>query len=158
MQNLATWEQEEETGSAGLAMARSYVLAAVCVGLAFLLRLVLDSIWVDHLPYATFFVAVLVVTRFAGAGRSGGRLWLVGRSGWDGDAAHEARGGDYAGGAERAEGGSGDDERDDGADDGGCGDRGEVRGEGWRSLRRFVCVEGGTPTPLFSLKYSFWVV
>jgi len=45
--------------------ARAYLLAAVCVGLALLLRLALDSLWQDRLAYAWFFIAVFVVAQFA---------------------------------------------------------------------------------------------
>jgi PAS domain S-box-containing protein len=68
MQNTVTWEQEEAGGSPALAGIRAYVLAAACVGLALLLRLLIDPLWMDRLPYAFFFLAVIVVTQFAGVG------------------------------------------------------------------------------------------
>jgi PAS domain S-box-containing protein len=67
MQKLVTWEQEV-VGSPVRARIRAYALAAVWIGLALLLRLILDPIWKDRLPYAGFFLAVIVVTRFADGG------------------------------------------------------------------------------------------
>ena len=46
-------------------MLRTYGLAAGCVGLAMLLRLALDPLWKDRLPYISFFLAILLITRFA---------------------------------------------------------------------------------------------
>jgi PAS domain S-box-containing protein len=48
--------------------SRGYLLSIVCVGLAFVLRLALDPLWGDNLPYLWFFMAELVVMRFAGPG------------------------------------------------------------------------------------------
>lgn len=48
-----------------LAAVQAYALAAVCVGLALVLRLVLEPLWRDRLPYVSFFLAVLVVAQFA---------------------------------------------------------------------------------------------
>jgi PAS domain S-box-containing protein len=70
MQNSLTWEQEEEAGGAALGGSRGYALAAICVGLALLLRLFLDPLWQDRLPYATFFFAASVVTLFTEMGPS----------------------------------------------------------------------------------------
>jgi len=50
------------------AAARGYLLAAVAVAGAFALRLAFDSLWGDRLPYAWFFLAVLVVARFSQTG------------------------------------------------------------------------------------------
>jgi PAS domain S-box-containing protein len=48
--------------------SRGYILAGVCVGLGLALRLTLDPLWHDNLPYLWFFMAELVVMRFAGPG------------------------------------------------------------------------------------------
>ena len=47
---------------------KAYLLAAGCVALAFVLRLVLDPVWGDRLPYVFFFLAVLLVARYTGTG------------------------------------------------------------------------------------------
>jgi PAS domain S-box-containing protein len=47
---------------------RAYLLVVCAVAGAFTLRLALDSLWSDRLAYAWFFLAVLVVARFAGTG------------------------------------------------------------------------------------------
>jgi len=70
MQNSVTWEQEEEAGGSALAGGRAWVFAAACVGLALLLRLVMDPLWIDRLPYISFFFAAIVVTHFTEAGPS----------------------------------------------------------------------------------------
>jgi len=59
--------EQEETKSRMLVGTRAYALAAVCVGVALLLRLILDSLWADRLPFGLFFLAVIVVTQFADA-------------------------------------------------------------------------------------------
>jgi PAS domain S-box-containing protein len=69
MQNSVTWEQEEAGGPV-LAGIGAYGLAAVCVGLAFLLRWLLDPLWRDRLPFATFFITVVVVAQFLDVGPS----------------------------------------------------------------------------------------
>ncbi|MGO8697670.1 MAG: PAS domain S-box protein [Limisphaerales bacterium] len=48
----------------------AYGLAAALVALAFLLRLLLDPLWGDRLPFVSFFVACGVVAQFAEAGPS----------------------------------------------------------------------------------------
>lgn len=48
--------------------SRGYCLAIAAVGIAFLLRLGFDPLWGDRLAYAWFFLAVLVVARWAGTG------------------------------------------------------------------------------------------
>jgi K+-sensing histidine kinase KdpD len=58
---------EQPIGVRGL---QPYLLAAVCVSVAFLLRLLVDPIWKERLPFGSFFLAVLVVTQFAGKGPS----------------------------------------------------------------------------------------
>jgi len=70
MKNSVTWEQEEKAGDSGLSGFRGYVLAAVCVGLALLLRLFMDPIWKDRLPYASFFLVVVVVSQLTDVGPS----------------------------------------------------------------------------------------
>ena len=45
-----------------------YRLAAVCVAGALILRALFDRVWGDRLPYAWFYLAVLIVARFAGIG------------------------------------------------------------------------------------------
>jgi K+-sensing histidine kinase KdpD len=47
---------------------RGYVWAGLALVGALFLRMVFDSLWGDRLAYAWFFLAVLVVTRFAGVG------------------------------------------------------------------------------------------
>ena len=47
---------------------RGYALAVFAVGAAFLLRLAFDPIWGDRLAYAWFFLAIVVVARFADRG------------------------------------------------------------------------------------------
>src|SRR5947208_13080279 len=47
---------------------RGYALAALGVATAFALRLLLDPLWGDRLPYVSFFLVLLVVMRFAGPG------------------------------------------------------------------------------------------
>jgi PAS domain S-box-containing protein len=47
---------------------RGYALAGICVSLAFVLRLLLDPLWGDRLPYVSFFLTLLVVMRLAGPG------------------------------------------------------------------------------------------
>ncbi len=70
MQNTETWEEEEKAGSPVLAAVRAYLLAAVCVGLALMLRFAMDPLWQDRLPYVPFVVAVIFVTQFADVGPS----------------------------------------------------------------------------------------
>lgn len=48
--------------------ARGYLLAAISVSAALALRLALDPLWGERLPYVTFFLAELIVMRFAGTG------------------------------------------------------------------------------------------
>src|SRR5687768_12480613 len=50
------------------AVFRGYVLAAGAASVALLLRLAFDPLWADRLAYAWFFLAVIVVARFAGTG------------------------------------------------------------------------------------------
>lgn len=45
-----------------------YFLACLCVALAFGLRLMLDPLWGDRVPYVTFFLAGLIVMRVVGGG------------------------------------------------------------------------------------------
>lgn len=47
---------------------RGYALAAIGVAGAFALRLLLDPLWGERLPYVSFFLVLLVVMRFAGPG------------------------------------------------------------------------------------------
>src|ERR1700733_13559935 len=74
MRNSVTQELHKEAKDYALTGVRAYLLAAVCAGLALLLRLLLDPIWMDRLPYATFFLAVIAVAQFAEAGAS---VWTV---------------------------------------------------------------------------------
>jgi PAS domain S-box-containing protein len=55
-------------GSSVLGAGRGYLLAAVAVLAFFVLRLALDSWLGDRLPYGGFFLALLIVARFAGPG------------------------------------------------------------------------------------------
>jgi K+-sensing histidine kinase KdpD len=57
-----------KTGLAAVARARGYVLAGLALVGAFAVRKAFDGMWADRLAYAWFFMAVLVVTRFASAG------------------------------------------------------------------------------------------
>jgi len=70
MRNSAAWEEDEAAQGPARAGAWGYVLAAACVGLALLLRLILDPLWGDRLPYASFFFAAIIVTHFTEAGSS----------------------------------------------------------------------------------------
>lgn len=45
---------------------RAYLLSSFCVGVAFAIRMALDPLWGDRLPYGTFFLANLLVMRFVG--------------------------------------------------------------------------------------------
>jgi K+-sensing histidine kinase KdpD len=62
------WQQVN--GSALRDGPLAYGLAAALVALAFLLRLLLDPLWGDRLPFVSFFVACFVVAQFAEAGPS----------------------------------------------------------------------------------------
>jgi PAS domain S-box-containing protein len=64
MASSTTWEQDEAVTSPALTGVRAYGLAAVCVGLALLLRMAIDPLWKDRLPFGPFFLAVIVVTQF----------------------------------------------------------------------------------------------
>ncbi|HEX4122409.1 MAG TPA: PAS domain S-box protein [Verrucomicrobiae bacterium] len=44
---------------------KPYLLAALCTAFAFVLRLGLDPIWKDRLPYVSFFIGFFVVAQFA---------------------------------------------------------------------------------------------
>jgi PAS domain S-box-containing protein len=70
MHNTVTWEKEETAKGHALAGPRAYLLAAVCVALALLLRFALDPLWMARLPYVPFFLAVFVVTQFTETGPS----------------------------------------------------------------------------------------
>jgi PAS domain S-box-containing protein len=70
MQNAVTWEREGADGTPVRSGIRSYLQAAICVALALLLRLALDPLWKDRLPYVPAFLAVFVVTQFADVGPS----------------------------------------------------------------------------------------
>ena len=47
---------------------RSYALAVICLSAALATRMALDRLWGDRLPYVGFFLAELLVMRFAGPG------------------------------------------------------------------------------------------
>ena len=66
----STTLEQQQAGASVQVGARAYALAAASVGLAFLLRWLLDPMWGDRLPFGLFFLAVVVVTRFASAGPS----------------------------------------------------------------------------------------
>jgi PAS domain S-box-containing protein len=71
MTNVATREKGEAAYGAPVGSGiQSYLLSAICVALAFLLRLGLDPLWKDRLPYIPAFLAVFVVTQFTDAGPS----------------------------------------------------------------------------------------
>ena len=63
-----TADDGRKSGVAAVAGTRGYLLAAFAVGGALLVRLAFDSLWTDRLAYAWFFLAVLVVARFARTG------------------------------------------------------------------------------------------
>jgi PAS domain S-box-containing protein len=70
MRNSVTWDQEEAAGGSTLRGYRGYVLAGFWVGLALLLRNLLDPLWMDHLAYAPFFLAFLIVAQLTELGPS----------------------------------------------------------------------------------------
>jgi PAS domain S-box-containing protein len=70
MKNAVTWERDETDATPVRSGPRAYLLAAVCVAVAFLLRLALDPLWKDRLPYVPAFFAVFVVAQFADLGPS----------------------------------------------------------------------------------------
>jgi len=45
---------------------RAYLFSVLCLGVSLAVRLALDPLWGDRLPYATFFLANLVVVQFVG--------------------------------------------------------------------------------------------
>ncbi len=53
------------TGALPWAGARAYLLACCCLGSALGVRLALDPLWGNRVPYITFFLAQLVVIRFS---------------------------------------------------------------------------------------------
>ena len=57
-----------QPGIACVRGTRGYALAVIAVASAFSLRIAFDPIWGDRLAYAWFFLAVIVVARFAGRG------------------------------------------------------------------------------------------
>ncbi len=67
MHHSVTWEKEEEPKGPVLTGLKAYALAVVAVGVALLLRMMLDPLWKDRLPLGFFFLAVIVVTQFADA-------------------------------------------------------------------------------------------
>ena len=48
---------------------RGWALALCCIALAFAVRLLMDPIWGAHLPYITFFLAMLFIMRFGSPGQ-----------------------------------------------------------------------------------------
>lgn len=50
--------------------AKAYLLAVVVVALALVLRLAIDPVWHDRLPFGFFFLGVIVVTQATGIGPS----------------------------------------------------------------------------------------
>jgi len=69
MKKMATWEQEEAKGPA-LTGRRAYAWAAILVGLALALRLALDSLWKESLPFGFFFLVSIVVSQLMETGPS----------------------------------------------------------------------------------------
>ena len=61
-------EEKPVSGASVLRAGRGYLLAAVAVTGAFFVRLALDPLAENRLPYGFFFLALLVVARFAGKG------------------------------------------------------------------------------------------
>jgi K+-sensing histidine kinase KdpD len=59
---------DSATESGALAGLAGYLLAAVTLAAALALRLALDPLWADRLPYVTFFLAELVIVQFVGVG------------------------------------------------------------------------------------------
>jgi PAS domain S-box-containing protein len=65
---VPTGGEVKERGVSTVVGARAYLLAALSVGAAFVLRVGFDPLWGDRLAYVWFFLAVLAVARFAGPG------------------------------------------------------------------------------------------
>ena len=70
MQDSLTRETDESGASREIAGLRGWLFAAFCIGSALLLRLLMDPLWRDRLPYATFFLAVLLVMHYTEAAPS----------------------------------------------------------------------------------------
>jgi PAS domain S-box-containing protein len=70
MRQAATSKRGEWTKGSLVTGPSAYLLSAMCVGLALLLRLLLDQEWNERLPYVSFFLAVLAVAQFTGIGPS----------------------------------------------------------------------------------------
>jgi PAS domain S-box-containing protein len=66
-ESLSAAALEQESPSAG-GRKQGFLLGVVAVLGALLFRFALDPLWGDRLPYGWFFLAVLVVARFAGRG------------------------------------------------------------------------------------------
>src|ERR1700683_3483401 len=60
MLNLATSEQKLGARPV-ISGVRAWGIVAIALGLAFVVRLAIDPIWADRLPYGSFFLASLVV-------------------------------------------------------------------------------------------------
>jgi K+-sensing histidine kinase KdpD len=68
MENSVKGEKEDQPKDSVLTGMRAYLLASLCVGVALLLRMILDPLWRDRLPLGFFFIAVIIVTQFADVG------------------------------------------------------------------------------------------
>lgn len=68
IQTPVLMDRAPQPAASGLIGFRAYLVATSCVALALVLRSALDSLWGDTLPYATFFLSVLVVVQFADTG------------------------------------------------------------------------------------------
>lgn len=63
---LSSSRKSAAPGAQPLVGLRAYLFSILCVGVSFSLRLALDPLWGDRLPYATFFLGNLVIIRVAG--------------------------------------------------------------------------------------------
>src|SRR5258708_5505476 len=59
-------ERKMAAGTRPLVGVRAYLFSVLCLGVSFAIRLALDPLWGDRLPYAIFFLANLIVVQFAG--------------------------------------------------------------------------------------------
>src|SRR4051812_18836066 len=65
---MSATQEPAITSTAARSPAFGYGVAILSILCAFALRLAFDSLWSDRLPYAWFFLAVLVAARFAETG------------------------------------------------------------------------------------------
>jgi PAS domain S-box-containing protein len=70
MQDSLTRDPEESGAGHDIVGLRGWLFAALCVGSALVVRLLMDPLWRDRLPYGTFFLAVLLVMHYTEAAPS----------------------------------------------------------------------------------------